>query len=47
MNAQNKKQATLAGGMGSGFSPSATMLTGAAGVDPNKLLLGKSTLLGQ
>lgn len=26
--------------------PSGTLLTGPAGVDPNKLLLGRSTLLG-
>lgn len=46
-NRANQRRASMPGaGSNPGSAPSATMLTGAGGVDPNSLLLGKSTLLG-
>lgn len=44
LRAGNKKR-MAAGGMDAG--PNSTFLTGATGVDPLQLALGKTTLLGQ
>lgn len=43
LRAKNKNRMT--GGMDAG--PNTTFLTGPAGIDPNALALGKTTLLGQ
>lgn len=49
MNAANQKQPDMSAILKAASSGgvSGTMLTGPAGVDPNSLALGKSTLLGQ
>jgi hypothetical protein len=47
----NRRQPDVASLLGTersalGRGPAATMLTGASGIDPNRLLLGKKSLLG-
>jgi hypothetical protein len=45
-DARNPDISSISAGNQSGDNSTSTMLTGAAGVDPTKLLLGKNTLLG-
>ena len=45
-NARRPDFAGISAGNAASLAGNGTMLTGPQGVDPNKLLLGKSTLLG-